>query len=160
MYLIRATTGVFVWMFSVKYGDELKLDFLIFLKKSKVVLELAKVTTEVLLCGYWGVHMALFHCMVRHGTVRYGSLLGGFPLGTVPGTWYFFSTTSAEVPSDPYRYQNVTCKLYWSLIGQRESALLRHWTCDMRPIDPLDLNQHRQRRSGRSFCLNKRTFLH
>ncbi len=21
-----------------------------------------------------------------HGTVRYGSLLGGFPLGTVPGT--------------------------------------------------------------------------
>ncbi len=30
--------------------------------------------------------VALFHCMVRHGTVRYGSLLGGFPLGTVPGT--------------------------------------------------------------------------
>ncbi len=33
-----------------------------------------------------GTLMALFHCMVRHGTVRYGSLLGGFPLGTVPGT--------------------------------------------------------------------------
>ncbi len=30
--------------------------------------------------------LALFHCMVRHGTVRYGSLLGFFPLGTVPGT--------------------------------------------------------------------------
>ncbi len=80
-----------------------------------------------------GLHMALFHCMVRHGTVRYGSLLGGFPLGTVPGTWYFCSTTSAEVPSEPYRYQNVTCKLYWSLIGRRESSLLRHWTCDTRP---------------------------
>ncbi len=77
--------------------------------------------------------MALFHCMVRHGTVRYGSLLGGFPLGTVPGTWYFFSTTSVEVPSEPYRYQNVTCKLCWSLIGQRKSSLLRHWTCDTRP---------------------------
>ncbi len=77
--------------------------------------------------------MALFHCMVRHGTVRYGSLLGGFPLGTVPGTWYFFSTTSAEVPSDLYRYQNVTCKLCWSLIGRRESSLLRQWTCDTRP---------------------------
>ncbi len=51
--------------------------------------------------------MPLFHCMVRHGT-----LLGGFPLGTVPGTWYFFSTTSAVVPSNPYRYQNVMCKLY------------------------------------------------
>ncbi len=25
-----------------------------------------------------------------HGTVQYGSLLGGFPLGKVPGTWYFF----------------------------------------------------------------------
>ncbi len=77
--------------------------------------------------------MALFHCMVRHGTVRYGSLLGGFPLGTVPGTWYFFSTTSVEVPSEPYRYQNVTCKLCWSLNGRRKSSLLRHWTCDTRP---------------------------
>ncbi len=48
-----------------------------------------------------GALMALFHCMVRHGTVRYGSLLGGFPLGTVPGTWYFFSTTSVEVPCEP-----------------------------------------------------------
>ncbi len=25
-----------------------------------------------------------------HGTARYGSLLGGFTLGTVPGTLYFF----------------------------------------------------------------------
>ncbi len=115
---------------------------------------------EGLSCSRKTSLMALFHCMVRHGTVRYGSLLGGFPLGTVPGTWYFFSTTSAVVPSVPYRYQNVTCKLCWSLIGRRESSLLRQWTCDMRPIDPLDLNQHSQRRSGRSFCLNKRTVLH
>ncbi len=35
----------------------------------------------------WGTFMALLHCMVRHGTVWYGSLLGGFPLGTVPGTF-------------------------------------------------------------------------
>ncbi len=68
-----------------------------------------------------------------YGTVRYGSLLGGFPLGTVPGTWYFFSTTSVEVPCKPYRYQNVTCKLCWSLNGRRKSSLLRHWTCDTRP---------------------------
>ncbi len=26
--------------------------------------------------------------MVRHGTVRYGSVLGGFPLGTVPGNCF------------------------------------------------------------------------
>ncbi len=105
--------------------------------------------------------MALFHCMVPHGTVRYGSLLGGFPLGTVPGTWFFFSITLAGDPSDPYRYKNMTCKLYWSLIGRRKSPLLRHWTCDTRPnIYPLDLNQHSQRRIGRNFCLNKRTFLY
>ncbi len=53
------------------------------------------------------------------------------------------------------------CKLYWSLIGRRKSSLLRHWTCDMSPnIYPLDLNQHRQRRIGCNFCLNKRTFLY
>ncbi len=69
-----------------------------------------------------------------HGTARYGSVrftFGGFSTGYC--TWYFFSTTSAEVPSDPYRYQNVTCKLYWFLIGRRKSSLLRHWTCDTRP---------------------------
>ncbi len=105
--------------------------------------------------------VALFHCMVRHGTVQYGSLLAGSPLGAVLSTRYFFSTTSARVPSDPYHCQNVTCKLYWSLIGWRKSSLLRHWTCDMRPnIDPLDLNQHSQRMIGRNFCLNKRTFLY
>ncbi len=66
-----------------------------------------------------------------HGTARYGSVrftFGGFSTGYC--TWYFFNTTSAEVPSEPYRYQNVTCKLYWSLIGRRKSSLLRHWTCD------------------------------
>ncbi len=48
-----------------------------------------------------------------HGTARYGSVrftFGGFSTGYC--TWYFFSTTSAEVPSEPYRYQNVMCKLY------------------------------------------------
>ncbi len=83
----------------------------------------------VLIALLWGFSTALYGSV----RVRYGSLLGGFPLGTVPGTWYFFSTTSAEVPSEPYRYQNVTCKLCWSLIGRRKSSLLRQWTCDTRP---------------------------
>ncbi len=97
-----------------------------------------------------------------HGTVRYGSVrftFAGFSTGYC--TWYFFSTTSDGVPSDAYRYLNMTCKLYWSLIGRRKSSLLRHWTCVTRPnIDPLDLNQHSQRRIRRNFCLNKRTFLY
>ncbi len=90
--------------------------------------------------------MALFHCMVRHSTVHFWGFSTGY------STWYFSSTTSAGVPSDPYRYQNVTCKLCWSLIDRRKSSLLRHWTCDTRPnIDPLDLNQHSQWRIGRNF---------
>ncbi len=68
-----------------------------------------------------------------YGTVRYGSLLGGFPLGTVPGTWYVFSTHFGRGSIEPYRYQNVTWKLCWPLIGRRKSSLLRHWTCDTRP---------------------------
>ncbi len=49
-----------------------------------------------------------------HGAARYGSLrftFGGFSTGYC--TWYLvlFSTTSAGVPSDPYRYQNMMCKL-------------------------------------------------
>ncbi len=92
-----------------------------------------------------------------YGTVRF--TFGGFSTGFC--TWYFFNTTSAGVPSDPYHYQNMTRKLYWSLIGRRKSSLLRHWTCDTRPnIYPLDLNQHRQRKIGHNFCLNKHTFLY
>ncbi len=77
--------------------------------------------------------LALFHCMVRHGTVRYGSLLGGFPLGTVPGTWYFFSTTSVEVPSSRTvtKTWRVNSADHW-MAGEK-SSLLRHWTCDTRP---------------------------
>ncbi len=32
--------------------------------------------------------MAFFHCMVRHGTVQYGSLLGGGGGSTGYSTWY------------------------------------------------------------------------
>ncbi len=111
--------------------------------------------------------MALFHCMVRHGTVRYGSLLGGFPLGTVPGTWYFFSTFL--VPPQP-RFQAIrTITKTWRvnsadhwLAGENSHYCvteLATWDPPLQP-DPLDLNQHSQRRIGRSFCFNKRTFLY
>ncbi len=120
--------------------------------------------TESVFCE-WGelIHIHIYGAFPLHGTARYGSLVGGFPLGTVPGTWYFFSTTSAEVPSEPYRYQNVTCKLCWSLFGRsnRHYCVTELATRDP-PLPPysLDLNQHSQRRIGRNFCLNKRTFLH
>ncbi len=105
--------------------------------------------------------MALFHCMVRHGTVRYGSLLGGFPLGTVPGTWYFFSTTSVEVPSSRTvtKTWRVNSADHW-LAGENRHYCVTELATRDPPLqfDPLDLNQHSQRRIGRNFCLNKRTF--
>ncbi len=95
-----------------------------------------------------------------HGTARYGSLLGGFPLGTVPGTWYFFCTTSVEVPSSrtiTKTWRETLLITEWpEKIVITASLNLRHETL----LYPLDLNQHSQRRIGRNFCLNKRTFLH
>ncbi len=111
--------------------------------------------------------MALFHCMVRHGTVRFGTVhFWGVSTGYC--TWYLVLFL---VPPQP-RFQasrTVTktwrVNLCWSLIGRREivinSCVTELATRDptLQP-DPLDLNQHSQRRIGRNFCLNKRTFLH
>ncbi len=96
-----------------------------------------------------------------YGTVRYGSLLGGFPLGTVPGTWYVFSTTSVEVPSSrtvtkTWRENSAD---HWLAGENRHYYVTELATRDPPlPLYPLDLNQHSQRRIGRNFCLNKRTF--
>ncbi len=98
-----------------------------------------------------------------YGTVRYGSLLGGFPLGTVPGTWYFFSTTSVEVPSSRTvtKTWRVNSADHWLAWENRHYCVTELATRDPPlPLYPLDLNQHSQRRIGRNFCLNKRTFLH
>ncbi len=86
--------------------------------------------------------VALLHCMVWLTFGRFSTVY------STPGT--FSVPTSTEVPSESYRYQNVTCKPCWSLIGQRESSLpvllnLRHETPDL-----LDLNQHSQWRIERN----------
>ncbi len=92
---------------------------------------------------------------------RYGSLLGGFPLGTVPGTFL--------VPPQP-RYQairtvtkmwRVNSAVHW-LAGENHHYCVTELATRDPPLqpDPLDLNQHSQRRIRRNFCLNKRTFLH
>ncbi len=103
------------------------------------------------------------HGTARYGTVRYGSLLGGFPLGTVPGTWYFFSTTSVEVPSSRTvtKTWRVNSADHWMAGENRHYCVTELATRDPALQSyPLDLNQHSQRRIGRNFCLNKRTFLH
>ncbi len=99
--------------------------------------------------------------MVRHGTVRYGSLWGGFPLGTVPGTWYFFSTTSVEVPSSRTvtKTWRVNSTDHW-LAGENRHYCVTELATRDPPLQsyPLDLNQHSQRGIGRSIWLNKRNF--
>ncbi len=114
----------------------------------------------LLLRTYWESRrcslLALFHCLVRHGTVQYGSLLGGFPLGTVPGTWYFL------VPPQPGFQAIRTVTKTWR-VNSTDHWLAGDLYCVTELAtrdDPLDLNQHSQRRIGRNFCLNKRTFLY
>ncbi len=99
--------------------------------------------------------MALFHCMARHGTVRYGSLLGGFPLGTVPGTFLVPPRPRFQASRTVTKTWRVNSADHW-LAGEN-----RHYcVTELATRDPLDLNQHRQRRIGRNFCLNKPTFLY
>ncbi len=108
--------------------------------------------------------MALFHCMARHDTVRYSSLLGGFSTGYSP--WYLVLFL---VPPRP-RFQairtvtktwRVNFTDHWLAGENRHYCVTELATQESRPnIDPLDLNQHNQRRIGRNFCLNKRTFLY
>ncbi len=85
---------------------------------------------------------------MRFSTAWYGTVhfWGGFPLGTVPGTFLVLPRPRFQAIRTITKTWRVN---YWSLTGRRKSSLLRHWTCDTRPnIAPLDLNQHSQRRIG------------
>ncbi len=101
--------------------------------------------------------MALFLCMVRHGTVQYDSLLGGFPLLSVPGTWYFL------VPP-PTRFKAIHTFTKTWCVNSTDHWLAgenRHYcVTELTTRDLTDLNQHSQRRIGCNFCLNKHTFLY
>ncbi len=103
-----------------------------------------------------------------YGTVQFGTVhfWGDFHwvLYLVPGTFL--------VPPQPRFQANRTVTKTWR-VNSTDHWLERivftaslnlnteHWTRDppLQPY-PLDLNPHSQRRIGRNFCLNKRTFLH
>ncbi len=85
--------------------------------------------SEILRLRYRTNKMALFHGMVNFWGVFH------WVLYLVPGT--FLVPPRPGVPSDPYSYQNMTCKLCWSLNWPEKIAITASWTCDMRPnIDP------------------------
>ncbi len=95
--------------------------------------------------------------MVRHGTVQYDSLLGGFPLLSVPGNWYFL------VPP-PTRFKAIHTFTKTWCVNSTDHWLAgenRHYcVTELTTRDLTDLNQHSQRRIGCNFCLNKHTFLY
>ncbi len=104
--------------------------------------------------------MALFHCMVRFGTVHFWGVFH-WVLYLVPGTFL--------VPPRPRFQANRTITKMWRvnsvdhwLAGEDCHYCVTELATRDPPLqpDPLDLNQHSQRRIGRSFCFNKRTFLH
>ncbi len=109
-----------------------------------------------------GSFMALFHCMVRHCTVRYGSLLGGFPLGTVPGTFLVPPWPGFQASRTVTKTWRVNSTDHWLAGENRHYCVTELATRDPRLQSyPLDLNQHRQRRIGRPsvwtsapFCIN------
>ncbi len=100
-----------------------------------------------------------------YGTVRFGTVhFWGFfhwVLYLVPGTFL--------VPPQPRFQANRTVTKTWRvnsadhrLAGENRHYCVTELATRDPPLqpDPLDLNQHSQRRIGRNFCLNKRTFLH
>ncbi len=99
--------------------------------------------------------------MVRHGTVQYGSLLGGFPLGTLPGTFLVPPRPRFQAIRTVTKTWRVNSTDHW-LAGENRHYCVTELATRDPPLQPypLDLNQHSQRRIGRNFCLNKRTFLH
>ncbi len=95
-----------------------------------------------------------------HGTVRYSSVrftFGGvfhwvqyLVLFLVPPRLGFQAIRTAT------KTWRVNSTDHW-LAGENHHYC--HWTCDTRPnIDPLDLNQHRQRRIGRTFLYQPKNY--
>ncbi len=104
-----------------------------------------------------------------HGTARYGLVrftFGGFSTGYC--TWYLVPGTFL-VPPQPRFQANRTVTKTWRvnsvdhwLAGENRLYCVTELAARDPPLQPypLDLNQHSQRRIGRNFCLNKRTFLY
>ncbi len=109
--------------------------------------------------------MALFHCMLRHGTVRYGTVhfwgVFHWVLYLVPGTFLVPPQPRFQAIRTVTKTWRVNSADHWLAWENRHYCVteLATWDSPLQP-DPLDLNQHSQRRIRSSFCLNKRTFLY
>ncbi len=104
--------------------------------------------------------MALFHCMVRHGTVHFWGVFH-WVLYLVPGTFLVPPQPRFQASRTVTKTWRVNSTDHW-LAGENRHYCVTELATRDPPLQPypLDLNQHSQRRIGRNFCLNKCTFLH
>ncbi len=100
-----------------------------------------------------------------YGTVRFGTVhfwgVFHWVLYLVPGTFLVPPQPRFQASRTVTKTWRVNSTDHW-LAGENRHYCVTEFATRDPPLqpDPLDLNQHRQRRIGRNFCLNKRTFLH
>ncbi len=100
-----------------------------------------------------------------HGTARYGTVhfwgVFHWVLYLVPDTFLVPLRSRFHASRTVTKTWRVNSADHWMAGENRHYCVTELATRDP-PLQsyPLDLNQHSQRRIGRNFCLNKRTFLH
>ncbi len=100
-----------------------------------------------------------------YGTVRYGTVhfwgVFHWVLYLVPDTFLVPLRSRFQASRTVTKTWRVNSADHW-LAGENRHYCVTELATRDPPLQPypLDLNQHSQRRSGRNFCLNKRTFLH
>ncbi len=100
-----------------------------------------------------------------HGTARYGTVhfwgVFHWVLYLVPDTFLVPLRSRFQASRTVTKTWRVNSADHW-LAGENRHYCVTELAIRDPPLqpDPLDLNQHSQRRIGRNFCLNKRTFLH
>ncbi len=100
-----------------------------------------------------------------YGTVRYGTVhfwgVFHWVLYLVPDTFLVPLRSRFQASRTVTKTWRVNSTDHW-LAGENRHYCVTELATQDPPLQPypLDLNQHSQRRIGRNFCLNKRTFLH
>ncbi len=100
-----------------------------------------------------------------HGTARYGTVhfwgVFHWVLYLVPDTFLVPLRSRFQASRTVTKTWRVNSADHW-LAGENRHYCVTELVTRDPPLQPypLDLNQHSQRRIGRNFCLNKRTFFH
>ncbi len=109
--------------------------------------------------NYWRFSTA-WYGTVRYGTVHFWGVFH-WVLYLVPDTFLVPLRSRFHASRTVTKTWRVNSAVHW-LAGENRHYCVTELATRDPPLqpDPLDLNQHSQRRIGRNFCLNKRKFLH